>query len=85
MTLIAWPKNIKLADVIDALDDLNDRVNHNYQLITEVIAERDTHIAELQHDLDTHKAGAVERQAEIDRLKAQIDRQAWYARTGRKP
>lgn len=82
---ILWPKVIKLSDVVDALDDLSDRVSHNYELITQVIAERDTTITHLQHDLDEHKLGAVERQAEIDRLKAQVDRQAWYARTGRKP
>lgn len=82
---IFWPKIIKLDDVVDALDQLAEQVATNKQNITEIIAARDATITHLQHDLEEHKLGAVERQAEIDRLKAQVDRQAWYARTGRKP
>lgn len=81
---IQWPKVIKLTDVIDALDDLAEQVAANTTRIDTTIAERDATIAHLQHDLEEHKAGAVERQAEIDQLRAEVSRQAWAARTGRR-
>lgn len=80
---ILWPKNIKLADVVDALDDLADQVAVNTARLDATIAERDATIAQLQHDLDEHRAGATERQAEIDRLRADLHRQAFAQRTGR--
>jgi len=85
MTLPPWPKIIKLDDVIDALEQLATQVDRNYGLITGALADRDATIAHLQHDLDEHKQGAAGRQAEIDALKAELERQAWYARTGRRP
>lgn len=71
-----WPKVIKLSDVVDAVDQLVERLDA-------AIAERDAAISRLQHDLDEHKTGAAQRQAELDNLEAQVQRQAWAARTGR--
>lgn len=84
MTLPDWPKTIKLADVVDALEELAEQVAFNNERINTILGERDTTIAQLQHDLDQHRSGAVERQAEIDRLRADVRRQAFAQRTGRR-
>lgn len=82
---ILWPKNIKLSDVVDALDDLAEQVANNSARLDVLLAQRDATIAHLQDELDEHMAGAITRQAEVDKLQAQVNRQGWYARTGRKP
>lgn len=81
---IPWPKNIKLADVVDALDDLAEQVAANTRRLDAALADRDATITQLQEDLEEHRAGAAERQAEIDRLRADLHRQAFAQRTGRK-
>jgi len=84
---IVWPnpKVIKLGDVVTALEDLEERVTENRAIIDNIVAAQAKRISELEHFAEAHAAGATERQAEIDQVRAQLDRQAWYQRVGRRP
>jgi len=81
---IAWPKIPKLDDVVKAIDALDERVAANTARIDTIIATQQARIAELEHFADEHRAGAAERQREIDTVKAEQARQAWAARFRRR-
>lgn len=77
------PKNPKLDDLLAIIEELDEAVT-TLEAYVEHNTGRLAAIEELQHFAAEHQAGANQRQAEIDQLKAEINRQAWLARTGRK-
>lgn len=86
--MITWPKIIKLGDVADQVDALDQRIT----ALEAYVGRNDARITALetrQHadaeGLAAHQAGATQRQNEIDQLRGQLERQAWAARTGRQP
>lgn len=96
---IQWPKAITPNVLADAIEDVNDLAQTNAAAIARndariaaletyaarIIEERTARIEQLEHVIAEHQAGAVHRQAELDQLRAQVERQAWRQRTGRKP
>jgi hypothetical protein len=82
---IEWPKHpIKLQDVVDAIDSLGDQVAAISARLDGIVATQ-TRINELEHFAEEHRAGAADRQAEIDRLAAEAKRLRWALNTGRRP
>lgn len=92
MPLIPWPKNIKLSDVVDAIDDLTETLDNNALLIArnnDRIAALETYAATIIQErtarIETLEAQAIARQHELDQLKASDRRTRWAMKTGRKP
>lgn len=81
------PKVPKVSDLVAALDQLDQRVI----ALEAYVVRNDNRITALEnrqtadnHELADHQAGAERRQAEVDQIKAELERAQWYARTGRK-
>jgi chromosome segregation ATPase len=81
--MISWPKVPKLTDVMAAIDTLA----YDLETLKATAASNkarldtiDTKATSAQHDIETHQAGAQERQREIDQLRATIQRDRWQTR-----
>lgn len=96
---LIWNKPLTPNVLADAIEDVNDLTETNTQAIArndqrlttletyaaQIIQERTARIEQLEHTIAEHQAGAIQRQQELDQIKAQVERQAWRQRTGRKP
>lgn len=82
MSPINWAKIIKLSDVVDAIDDQDERIAALEEYVLRNTARIDTLEAERIHELER---ATTERQTEIDQLRAELERQRWHHRTGRRP
>lgn len=78
--VIELPKNPKIADLVTALQALDTRLT----VIEPYPTRNDARITALedmahhtQHGLIEHQAGAIERLQEIERLRAQLERDRW--------
>jgi hypothetical protein len=84
MSLLGLPKTPSIRNLADALELLAATVERNSERLDAIELAQGSRIASLEHDIAEHQAGAVQRQQEVDALKAEIGRTQWRARFGRR-